>query len=335
MARHRDFHPDKDAPEYRGALYRYDLIKEATAAFVGVVVLIVTLSILFGSPDPAPSTFRSWSAQQPGNFVQTSLTELDGSSESATYGPPYNDGSGSTQALFGLSPQTWAGVTIPVDAPTDFVLNPLASIPGSPLVRAALTRWKAASAAQQKTWTTAYGKALGKATFPPNAPPRVSLGDYGPVATLMAAQLQLARSGGLDAALLYQGNDPAGQFYRLDYTKQLLYLADGGNGKDNPLDTWATNNGLQGDQWGLMNEAGGWPGQFWLWAYAFPYQIDAIGNSQNADIISIAIIGVVSLLLLFLPFIPGLRAIPRIVPVHRLIWRRWYREFDPDRPGAT
>jgi hypothetical protein len=25
------------------------------------------------------------------------------------------------------------------------------------------------------------------------------------------------------------------------------------------------------------------------------------------------------------PFIPGLRDVPRLIPVHRLIWRSWYR----------
>jgi hypothetical protein len=83
-----------------------------------------------------------------------------------------------------------------------------------------------------------------------------------------------------------------------------------------------------------VNETGGWPGQFWLWLYAFPYQISAIGNSPNADILAIAFVGFFTLLLLFLPFIPGLRAIPRKVPLHRLIWKRWCRDWDPDRAGA-
>jgi hypothetical protein len=38
-----------------------------------------------------------------------------------------------------------------------------------------------------------------------------------------------------------------------------------------------------------------------------------------------ALMMVLTLGLLFLPFIPGLRSIPRWVPVHRLIWRDYYR----------
>jgi hypothetical protein len=32
-----------------------------------------------------------------------------------------------------------------------------------------------------------------------------------------------------------------------------------------------------------------------------------------------------SLVLIFLPYIPGLRSIPRWIPLHRLIWRDFYR----------
>jgi hypothetical protein len=38
--------------------------------------------------------------------------------------------------------------------------------------------------------------------------------------------------------------------------------------------------------------------------------------------------GLATILLLLVPFIPGLRDIPRLIPVHRLIWRSWYRS-DP------
>jgi hypothetical protein len=31
------------------------------------------------------------------------------------------------------------------------------------------------------------------------------------------------------------------------------------------------------------------------------------------------------------PFIPGIRSIPRWVPVHRLIWRDYYREHPRSR----
>jgi hypothetical protein len=43
---------------------------------------------------------------------------------------------------------------------------------------------------------------------------------------------------------------------------------------------------------------------------------------------------VLTLALKFLPLIPGLRDIPRWVPVHRLIWRDYYRSH-PGRGGRS
>ena len=45
----------------------------------------------------------------------------------------------------------------------------------------------------------------------------------------------------------------------------------------------------------------------------------------NIDMIAIYMTGLATILLLLVPFIPGLRDIPRLIPVHRLIWRSWYR----------
>jgi hypothetical protein len=41
------------------------------------------------------------------------------------------------------------------------------------------------------------------------------------------------------------------------------------------------------------------------------------------------------LLLLAVPFIPGLREIPRLIPVHRLVWRSWYRSAPESGSGAS
>jgi hypothetical protein len=39
--------------------------------------------------------------------------------------------------------------------------------------------------------------------------------------------------------------------------------------------------------------------------------------------IAIYMTGLATILLLCVPFIPGLRDIPRLIPVHKLIWRNW------------
>jgi hypothetical protein len=42
--------------------------------------------------------------------------------------------------------------------------------------------------------------------------------------------------------------------------------------------------------------------------------------------------GAATILLLAIPFIPGLRDIPRLIPVHKLIWRNW--DGSPPQSGA-
>ena len=87
-----------------------------------------------------------------------------------------------------------------------------------------------------------------------------------------------------------------------------------------------------GDQWGMMNETGQWPGQAWLWLYTLWYQVPPMNSSSNGDIQVFAIMIVLTALLALLPFIPGLRSIPRWTRVYRIIWRNHYREVE--RPGA-
>jgi hypothetical protein len=45
--------------------------------------------------------------------------------------------------------------------------------------------------------------------------------------------------------------------------------------------------------------------------------------------------GLATILLLLIPFIPGLRDIPRLIPVHRLIWRNWDSPPSGSGPAAT
>jgi hypothetical protein len=87
---------------------------------------------------------------------------------------------------------------------------------------------------------------------------------------------------------------------------------------------------LTGDQWGVMNETGSYPGQPWLWLYQMWYHISPFQYSASADVWAIYLTGICTILLLLVPFIPGLRDIPRYLPVYRLVWRNWYRS-----PGAT
>jgi hypothetical protein len=298
-----------DAAPWRGPTRRYDILKEGTIASLVVLALTVGLAGLLSSPDLPPVTVQSWSQVAPADFLATTATELNGTSETATYGPPYNTDGTPQNILF--SPGALAGVRQPVDAAQNFVLSPLAKAAATdPALAAALARYNAASAAQQQTWATNYGNAVTKVKFPGGAPVVPAAND-GSVPVLLATELTLARSGAIDADLLAQQ-----PFYGTDYTKPLLFIEDGSYFSD-----LATSMNLTGTQWGVMNETGSYPGQPWLWLYTLWYQVPGFSTSPNADLIAIYLTGAATLLLLFIPFIPGLRDIPRLIPVHRLIWR--------------
>ncbi len=126
----------------------------------------------------------------------------------------------------------------------------------------------------------------------------------------------MAQSGALDGVLI-----SSKQFYTTDYTKVLLFLADGSY-----LGNIAQNRHLLGEQWGMMNETGSYPGQAWLWLYTMWYQISPMSTSGNGDVEVIAIMTALSLVLLAVPLIPGVRDIPGWLPLHRVIWRRYYAE---------
>jgi hypothetical protein len=302
-------------------------LKEGTIAALVILVLTVGLSALLSSPNVAPITVASWAQADPGDFLGTSAAELNGTSLTATYGPPYNT-NGTPQSLL-FAPANWAGVRQPIDPAQDFVITPLTmTAPINPAVKAALALYNAASADQQNKWATSYLTAVAKVTFI-NGVPVVPAGSYGPVPVMLAAELALARSGAIDADLIAQR-----QFYGTDYTKPLLFLEDGGY-----YAARATAENLTGNQWGVMNETGSYPGQPWLWLYQLWYHVPGWRNSTNADLIAIYMTGLATLLLLFVPFIPGLRDIPRWIPVHRLIWRDWDQQAaagsaDQPEPGS-
>jgi hypothetical protein len=314
----RHFNPDRDVEEWHGRYYPYDLVKEFLIALVVVVLLVVVLAVVFSSPDEKPVTVKSWSTSNPIDFAQTAITELDGTSPVATYGPPYNTTAGSSQSIGPFSPESWLGVHHPIDTANDFVLAPLRTLPSQPKVEAAVAKYTSAPTDQQAKWTAAYEKSI--------ASPKVSFiagtltvptGSYGPVRTIIGSLTSMARSGALDGALL-----SSRQFYGTDYTKPLLFIADG-----TYLADLAQNQHLSGDQWGMMNETGNYPGQAWLWLYTFWYQVPPMNSSSNGDLQVWAIMMVLTLGLALLPFIPGLRSIPRWSRVYRLIWRQHYGEL--------
>jgi hypothetical protein len=314
--RPRRFKPDRDVEDWKGAYRPYDIVKEGFIAFLAVAVLVVLLAVLFSSPDDPAVTLKTWSVANPVDFAQTAITELDGTSGTATYGPPYNNTPDAAQHIGFFEPAQWFGVHQPIDTAQDFVLGPLSTLVTQPVTQAALQEYKGATSDQQSAWTTAYEKAVANATQV-SGRLRVPPGRYGPVGVIISSLTTMAQMGGLDGTLL-----SGGLFYNTNYTKPLLFIADGTYLADK-----AGAQHLQGNQWGMMNETGNYPGQAWLWLYTMWYQVYPMNQSTNADLEVWVIMMVLSLALILLPFIPVLRSLPRWTRVYKLIWRQHYREL--------
>ena len=310
------------ATYYRGVrMVPYDLLKEMAVALTAVAVIVVVLSAVLSSPDVPSLTIQGWARSDPVDFVTTAASELSGDATSVTYGPPYNSAGDSVQTLWFLHPQEWAGVHQPVDPPGQFVLQPLHQAQlGDTELGSALSAYDSAADAQRADWLDAYTKALPDAGEQ-DGQVVVKSGDYGPLPVLMDRLLRVARSGGLDGLL--QASD---KFYQTDYTRPLLFMGDGST-----LSGLADEQKLTGDQWGMMNETGRYPGQAWLWLYTMWYQVAPFDRDEggflgisaaNADLAVVVVMLILTTLLVLVPFIPGLRDIPRWIPVHRLIWKR-------------
>ena len=160
-----------DAAPWRGPTRRYDILKEGAIASLVALAVTVGLAAVLSSPDVPPVTVRSWVQVAPADFLATAASELNGTSLTATYGPPYNTNGTPQSELF--SPANWPGVTQPIDPAQTFVLEPLAkTAPTDPQLAAALATYNAASSAQQDKWATNYGNAVTKVTFSRRHPGR-------------------------------------------------------------------------------------------------------------------------------------------------------------------
>ena len=309
-----------EAAAWRGPTRRYDLVKEASLASVIVLVIVIALASVLSSPDAPALTVRTWSTAAPADFMATAANELAGTSETARYGPPYNAATGRSQKLV-ISWATLAGIRQRIDAAATFVLNPLQrDAVTNPTLARALATYRRAGPATQRRWDHAYLAVLPQVRFRAGTP-LVPAANDGPVPILIADELRLGRSGALDAELTASPT-----FYGTNYTKPLLFIEDGAY-----FAAQAHAAHLTGNQWGVMNETGSYPGQPWLWLYQLWYELPGFRNSGNVDLIAIYLTGVATVLLAAVPFVPGLRDLPRVVPLHRLIWRQWYeRKQRPD-----
>ena len=50
-------------------------------------------------------------------------------------------------------------------------------------------------------------------------------------------------------------------------------------------------------------------------------------HTDNADVIIAAILVLLLITFTLTPYIPGLRDLPRWIPLHRLVWKDYYKKY--------
>ncbi len=295
----------------------YDLIREMLVALGIMGALVLVLAAVFSTPDVPALTAQQVARQDPKLLLQNALDDLSGQDAISTYGPPYNN-SGTAQSIAGFSPAQIAGVQIPINSAKVNVLDPLnkvAKIDTS--LQSPLQTWSKATVKQRSAWVNHIESALNHATLQHGVlvVPAASPDSYGPLPTMLNAYLGLARSGLLESAI----DGGSGPMPATNRTESLLLL------QDVPDAQYANQLDMSGNQWGIIKETGNYPGAVWLWFYTLLYQIPPFVNSSSADLEVVLTTGIVTILLVLTPFIPGLRSLPKVFGIYKLIWRRWYR----------
>ena len=295
----------------------YDLLKEGLIVLAVIAVVVLVLAGIFSSPDYPTIKAEDVAKNQPAAYLLACADILAGNSSIQDYGPPYNADTGNAQRIFGIAPADWFGVTIPIDPPEDFIIKPLerTAVLDSPLGDS-ISEYQSATADQQQVWVNAYLSGLQSATVSGDTV-QLPAGDYGPVADMMNAMLKLGQAGLLEGALEESAWTP----FNLDFTQSLLFF------QDDVYPDVAEKLDLLGEQWGMSNETGNYPGAWWTWPIAFLYQIPPMSESGNADILALSFALLGLLVLFFWPFIPGLNRLPHLLRVYRLIWHDWYSKY--------
>lgn len=290
-----------------------DFVKHLVTTLAVVALLVVFASLAFGVPEAHPLTIKSYARKNPVAFESLVLRALDGTGHIASYGPPYNHGTGNIESPL----QTTMGIWHPIDAAQDFVLKPLTMASTvNPAIAGPLHTFVHASPAQQAAWEKSYAAALtqapernGHLVIPP--------GSYGPMPALLHAALTLGQSGLMSGALIRH----SAVVTRFDNQNYLLFLQGA------PMHQIAKPLGLLGTQWGIIHPAvPGYPAAWWMTIPTWIYQWPFVAASPANDAIALSLGFVVWLLLALVPWIPGLNQLPRVLGVYRLIWKGFYRE---------
>lgn len=306
----------------------FDLLKEATIGIGLTAVLVLGAAAIFGAPYRPAVTNQQVAKSSPIVIMQTAMGDLDGQGSIASYGPPYNNGTGNVQSIAGFHPGTYWGTPYQINTAKDDVITPLtmlATASKNTTLSNALKQYHEASGTQQQKWDQNFANALNKATVR-GTNVEIPSGNYGPVETMMTSELNLASSGLLSGALDRETNKGV---YTWNGQNDLLFL------QGTALHNIAGQLNMKGEQWGINHDEASYPGPWWLTPYTFLYQIPPWSTSSAGDEMAAYSMAILFGILLFVPWIPGLNKLPKKLGLYKLIWRDWYRRNKTNKMNKT
>lgn len=293
----------------RHSFWKYPLL----ALFM--LAAITVLAVAVGSPDYPRQTITKTARTDPGGAVLAFAQELAGTSVSEQNAQEY--GMGAPAKVFVLQPLRSA---LPLLGPeASRVYDAYTSAPA-----AERTGWANNYAAavtkladRQGNSTAMGSEGMGLTPSPSMSGLQGLHGAFGPVPQLIGYDLRLAQSGYLDQ---YLASEAPGHSFQL--VNIWLY--------DHPtmLNT-AIQNGLTDDQWGMIKERGFAVGPWYLILPAVIHVKLPNGSTGSGFIIDNLVLAL--FFLLAVPLVPGLRDLPQLLHLGRLIYKR---EKSPKSPVA-
>jgi hypothetical protein len=290
----------------RHVFWKYPII--AVVSLAG----IAGIAAAAGSPNSPRETIAAATKTDPGGSVLAFAHELAGVGNSAQNASEF--GVGDPAQVFVLRPLRAALPTLGT-----VTVAGLPTLQASD-VRSAVAAYDAASPTQRARWATTYHHAvdalapMGASSEMEGSEPSPDYmkigslhGDFGPVPTLVEADLFLARTGYLQQYL--ESVEPGHSFH---LTNIWLY--------DHPkLLSTAVDEGLTDDQWGMVKERGFPVGPWYLFMPAIFHIYFPSGTTGTGFVLwNLAF----ALLLLFVvPLVPGVRNLPRVLKLYRFIYR--------------
>lgn len=252
-----------------------------------LVVVIVLLSLIFPSPLLAPVTIQQVAKQDPGLMAKTLISEIDHSSDTATYSDNIDPYQFDTKQIY-------------------------VEIPYSQYIQSQQTAMNMLDYfnAENKQTQDANLK-FAKDYFDKNGEITTIPSMVNPVIPLISSLVLMGQSGLYESSIQAEidtGNNP---------TYKLRFLSDTG-----VLEDRANKLGITTRQYGMLREEKGMlpPGAWWLAPVGF-MDNTFLKNDDNQDRDGAEILGTIMLVFIAFPYIPFLNQLPDKLGVYKYIWK--------------